>query len=257
MTRFISVISGKGGVGKTTLVSNLSAALAELGQDVIAIDVNPTTANLGVHLGLHLSPNTLHGVLRGDIDLSSAIYPHPLGFKVVPSSMNINDLVNVDIGKLPEVTLSLRGKADYVLLDSAAGLGREAMSAMTAAEEILLITNPELPSVLDALKTAKLAETTGKKIIGVVVNRIKDKWYELGRWEIEKTLDLPILAEIPEDKNVSKSLLLKMPVMQFAPDSPASLEIKRLAHSLVGKEFTPRKRRRFRILDRLVEWMVG
>ncbi|MDI6798866.1 MAG: P-loop NTPase, partial [Candidatus Aenigmarchaeota archaeon] len=65
MTRIISVIGGKGGTGKTTIASNLSAALSELGQEVIAVDANLTTPNLGLHLGLLLVPNTLHDVLRG------------------------------------------------------------------------------------------------------------------------------------------------------------------------------------------------
>jgi septum site-determining protein MinD len=65
MTRTICILGGKGGVGKTTLTSNLASALAELGKDVIAIDANLTTPNLGMHLGLHFAPNTIHQVLKG------------------------------------------------------------------------------------------------------------------------------------------------------------------------------------------------
>jgi septum site-determining protein MinD len=256
MTRVIVCTSGKGGVGKTALVSNLATALARLGEDVIAIDANLTTPNLGLHLGLHLAPKTLHHVLKGNSRLKNAIYPHPLGFKVLPSSMNINDLKGVDVGRLPEVTLNLLGKADYILLDSSAGLGREAISAIDAADEVLIVTNPDLPSVADALKVAKIAGESKKKVLGTVVNRIKGKRHELTRKEIENVVGLPVLAEIPEDKNVSKSIASKRPIVDLEPNSPAAVEIRRLAHVLCGKPFKYKKSS-LGIFSRLAKWMSG
>ena len=89
MTRLILITSGKGGVGKTTLTSNLSAALTDFGEDVIAMDANLTTPNLGLHTGMHLAPNTLHDVLKGKKELKKAIYPHPYGYKIIPASMSL------------------------------------------------------------------------------------------------------------------------------------------------------------------------
>lgn len=255
MTRIINIVSGKGGVGKTTLTSNLAYALTELGEDVIAIDTNLTTPHLGLHLGIHLAPNTLHDVLRGDTNLSDAIYPHPSGFKILPASMSINDLTGVDIGKLPEITSKLSGTTDYVLMDCAPGLGREAVSSIKAADELILVTSPELPSVADALKTLKIAEKVGKKILGVVVNRVRGKWYELTKWEIEETLNLPVLVEIPEDANVSKSVTIKMPLVEYDSFSPAAIEIRRLAHQLTGREFGFEKSK-LSILDRFIKWVT-
>lgn len=257
MTRTLAVIGGKGGVGKTTLVSNLSTALSELGYEVTAIDANLTTPNLGLHLGMHLAPKTLHDVLKKKTKLRNSIYPHALGFKLIPASMSVTDLAGVDVGRLPEVTLSLVGKTDFVVMDCAAGLGREAVSAMEAADEILIITNPDLPSVADALKTIKIAQDLNKKITGVVVNKVNKKRHELTKSEVEEILGMPVLVEIPEDMEVEKSLAVKRPVVDFNPYSPASIEMKRLAHQLVGRPFKPKKRRTFRILDRLVGWMTG
>lgn len=256
MTRIISVLGGKGGVGKTTLTANLAYALTELGKEVIAMDANLTTPNLGLHLGFHLAPKTLHGVLRGDTSLRDAIYPHPYGFKVLPASMSVNDLVGVDVGKLQDVTLNLIGKADFIILDCAAGLGREATSAINASDEILLITNPDLPSVTDALKTLKVAEGNGKKILGVVVNRIKEKWYELPRWEIEEILGVPVIAQIPEDNNLAEAVTMRKPLLDYNPFSPASVEIRMLAHHLVGKAFEEEKRK-LGLFERFVNWIVG
>lgn len=247
MTRVILVTSGKGGVGKTTLVSNLASALAGIGQDVIAMDANLTTPNLSLHLGVQLVPRTLHDVLRGEVDIKNSIYPHPLGFKIIPGSMNVNDLTGVDPSRLSQITTDLLGQSDFIIADCAAGLGREALTAMQSAEEVILITNPDLPSVVDGLKMINLAERSNKKILGVVLNRVGRKSHELKRYEVESMLDYPVIAEIPEDPNVSKAIAYKLPVVDYNPFSPASIEIKRLACWLTGIEFRYRTNR-FRVL---------
>jgi len=241
MTRVISIISGKGGVGKTSLVSNLAAALTDLGNDVIAIDTNLTTPNLGLHLGLHFAPKTLHHVLKGQATLQDATYDHAYGFKVIPASISTEELKGVDIGKLPEVTLNLIGRTDYVLMDSAAGLGREAISSINAANEILVVTNPDISSVTDALKTIKIAETLHKRIIGVAVNKIKGKHYEMDKKEIQNIVGYPIVAEIPEDSSIEEAIAAKKTVIEVGSESPAANEIRRLAYHLEGRYYTPNK----------------
>jgi len=258
MTRLIGILAGKGGVGKTTLVSNLAAALADFGEDVIAVDTNLTTPNLGLHLGMHLVLRTLHDVIRGDTRLKNVIYPHPSGFKVIPASLSVEDLKGVDVGRLPEITLNLLGKADYVLLDCAPGLGREAMSGLNASNEILLVTNPDLPSVTDALKTVKIAREANIKITGVVVNRVRKRKHELSKETIEEILDVPIIAEIPEDRNILKAVAEKKPLVHYDPTSPASIEIKKLAAKLSGREYKPPKRNiTSGLITKLVDWLLG
>jgi septum site-determining protein MinD len=256
MTRLIILTSGKGGVGKTTLASNLAAALTYFGENVIVMDANLTTPNLGLHLGMHLVPNTLHDVLKGECRLKDAIYPHPYGFKVIPASIGLDDLKRVDVGRLPEISLNLIGKADYVIIDSAAGLGREAISALSASDEAIIVTNPDLPSVTDALKVKKIAEETNVKIIGVVINRVRGNVFELTKEEVEEILDVPIIAEIPEDPNVALSVAIKKPLVEFFPDSPAAIEIKKLAARLVGREYKEKATEKRGLFRRFIDWLV-
>lgn len=253
MTRVLVCCSGKGGVGKTTLTSNLATALTELGEDVIVVDGNLTTPHLGIHLGMHLVPKTLHDVLGGRTRLRDVIYPHPLGFKVIPGSMSVKDLRLVKDPALPEVIMNLLGRADFVILDCAAGLGKEALSGINAAEEIMLITNPDLPSVTDALKTIKVAERYNNTVVGVIVNRVNGEGNELGKDEIENMLEVPVLGEIPEDKNVIKAIAKKRPVVDYKPNSPASVEIKKIACKLCGKEY----KKSFKSPNRFVRWLHG
>jgi septum site-determining protein MinD len=255
MTRLICCISAKGGVGKTTLVSNLAAALADFGENTIAMDANLTTPNLALHVGMHLAPKTLHHVMRGRASLRNAIYSHPYGFKIIPASINLSDLKGVDVTRLPEISFSLLGKADYILLDCAAGLGREALSAMSAADEVIVVTNPTLPAVTDALKILKIAQNSEMKIVGVVVNRVKGTEHELSIKEIEGILGIPVISKIPEDPNIEKSIQEKKVIFEYSSYSPAAIEIKRLAAWLTGNKFEE-SRQNFSLWERFVNWLA-
>ena len=146
MAKIISVISGKGGVGKTTTVSNLGAALVSKGKEVIVIDGNVTTPNLSLHLGIPFYPLTLHDVLKKKIPITSAIYEHPSGLKIIPASLSVDAMKGVSMEKMENALWSLLGSADIILVDSAAGLGREAMSSKI--NEIRSMLNSPILSVV-------------------------------------------------------------------------------------------------------------
>jgi len=233
MTRIIVCASGKGGVGKTTLVANLGLALTDLKKDVIVVDANLTTPNLGIHLGIPLYPTTLHDVVKGRANIKDAIYQHESGLKIIPAGISIKDLKGADSKEIPNAFLGLLGMTDIVLVDAAAGLGREALAALEGSDELLLIANPDISSVTDALKTVKLAEQLGTHVLGVVINRVSGR-HQMTQSEIATMLEVPILAEIPEDKDVQKATASRLPVVHHKPKSKASKEIRRLAAMLAG-----------------------
>ncbi len=242
MTRIIAIVSGKGGVGKTTLVANLGAALARMGKDVIVLDANLTTPNLGIHLGVPLFPVTLHDVLKGRAHIRDAIYDHESGLRVVPAGISLRDLRGVDSKDLPTALLDLLGSADIILLDAAAGLGRETLASIEAADEMIIITNPDLPSVTGALKAVKLAEQLGTRTLGAVVNRVTGAKHEMRNVEIMSMLDeIELLSEIPEDRNIPVAINARMPVVLHRPDSRASHAINRTAARLIGRSYAVEK----------------
>lgn len=241
MTRIVSVISGKGGVGKTTLVANVGAVLADLNYDVLILDANLTTPNLGLHLGMALFPITLHDVLKGKTTIHNAIYKNERGLKVIPAGIGINDLKGIDARDLPTIMIDLVGDVDIILIDAAAGLGRETLAAMESSDETIIITNPDLPSVTDALKSIKLAEQVGTKVLGVVVNRVRGKPHELTRSEIENMLEIPILAEISEADAIQESISKRTPLVYHNPNHISSRQLKKLAYNLVGLDYEIKK----------------
>lgn len=244
MTRLIVITSAKGGVGKTTLASNLASALTNYGERVILLDGNITTPNLGIHIGMPLTRHSLQDVLRGNKNVSDVIYPHSSGYSIVPASLSVHDLKGVDITKLPEVTFSLLGRSDYLIIDSSAGIGKESISALSAANEAIIITNPDMPSVTDALKIVQISKETGLNIIGTVVNKIKGLSHELTSEEIEDILEVPIISEIPYDLNIQGSISLKKPLVELNTSSPASAQIMKLAAFLSGNKYLPPRKPR-------------
>ena len=238
MAKIITVCSGKGGVGKTTTSSNLATALHNMGKEVTLIDANVTTPNLGLHLGIYEVPKTLHDVLQGKATLSEATYLHPLGFKVVPSSLNINSLDNKMKKNLKEIITKAGSSSDYVIIDSSPGLGKEAKLAIGAGDEVLIVTNPEMPAIVDALKTIKMAEKSGAKVTGVILNRVYGN-NEMSVENAEHFLDTKVLGVIPEDKRMKLALRKRDPLVSVKPNSKASKAYVKLANKLEGKESKP------------------
>ena len=234
MTRIISVISGKGGVGKSTIAANVGAALAsDFKKDVIIIDCNLATSHLSLSLGMYYCPITLNNVLRGEKRIFDVIYGHPSGMKVIPASLHLREMEGVDVSKLKDVVAELKGRADYVILDTAPGLEREAHSAISASDEVIIVANPNLPSVADVIKCREI--TSDKSNIGIVLNMVRGKGYELSRKDIEKLTELPVIASVPYDDNVHRSLAEKKPVVMLNPRSKSSREFVRIARLLAGE----------------------
>ena len=235
MTRIIAVASGKGGAGKTSITANLGASLAHMGYDTIILDGNLTTPNLGMHFGIALYPTTLHDVLKGKAHISQSIYKHKSGLKIIPAGISLNDLRGVDARDLPGAMLDLLGLADIVLVDVAAGLGREALSAIESADEMIVVTNPEMPTVADALKAIKLAQKVGTKVTGVIVNRVKGHKYEMSMKDVQTMLDdTQIIGQVPEDDSFHLSLKNKNPVVFSKPYSKAGRELRRISAGIVN-----------------------
>lgn len=226
MTKFIA-ISGKGGVGKTTIAINLASAMHNIGKNVILLDANTTTPHIALHLGFPELKVSLHEVLEGKNKVAEAIYLHPSGLKVIPSNISKNPFYK-KTRKFSSVFLELIGKAAIVIVDLPATLSEETLSVIRATDETIVITNPEISSLTDALKTINTAEELGSVVPGIILNKAKRN----KKIEGFKQLGEKLIGVIPEDKNIPASLSMRHPVIYSHPLSPASFEFKKLADFL-------------------------
>lgn len=230
------ICSGKGGVGKTTSAINIGSALNSLKYAVVVVDANLNTPNLGLHLGAPIVPVTLNHVLKGKASIDEAIYEHSSGVKIVPSSLSVKELTKFNTKKLPEIARELKKQSDFVIFDSAAGFGEEVMAVLDASDELIIITNPEMPAVTDALKAVKVAKNMGKEVKGIIVTRHKNAKYEMPLTSIRSMLEAPIIGVIPEDKSVKEALTRRDAVFHTHPRSKVSKKYREIAQKISGQK---------------------
>jgi len=235
MTRVIGIISGKGGVGKTTSVINLSTALMEFKKKVIALDADVKMCGLGLQLGMYHFPFTLNNVLMGKGKLFEALYIHSSGLRIIPSSLSSED---VNIYRLKEVLQDHFLEDNIVLIDGPPGLEKNVTSVLRVCPEVLIVTTPEMPSLVDAFKLVSLCRGTNTKIIGIIVNMYKNKESnQISVKEIESTFELPIIGVVPDDDNIKRSIFKGLPCVLFDPCSSASIAYKKIAANLIGEQY--------------------
>lgn len=237
MRRLIVITSGKGGVGKTTTAINLGAAINHFGKEVLIIDGNLSTPNVGIHLNSPEVPVNLNHVLLGKAKPFEAVYEHESGIKIIPSSLSIKELGKIKPDRINDFKSEFKRISEYVLVDSAAGLGEEAISAMDLADELIIVTNPELPAITDALKTIKIAEQNKRPILGVIVTRVRKDDLEMNSEAVKEMLETTILGMVPEDRAVQKSLNLKDAVVHTHPTSRAARAYKEIAARILNVDY--------------------
>jgi len=231
--RFIVVASGKGGVGKTTISANLSAALAKLGSKVIIIDMDIAMPNLEIITGLRTPPVGLLDMLEGRLGIERIVYSGPAGTKVIPPGVILDGYSDENREKIKRLLKEFPLKSDFVVLDMPPG--REAVDVLFSDMEALIVCNPDKAAVLDAFNMKILLEKKGVKILGAVLNRATRKdeaWID----EVEKMLETHVVAVIPESKVVKDALDREECFVVVSPESAPSAELTAFARELVSSK---------------------
>ena len=239
--KVITITSGKGGVGKTTAAANIGAALAKLGNKVVCVDADIGLRNLDVVLGLeNRIVYDLVDVVEGRCRLRQAmirdkrleeLYLIPAAQTRDKSAISPSDMV-----RLGE---ELKQEVDYVVIDSPAGIERGFRNAIAPADEILIVTNPEVSAVRDADRIIGLVEAEEKGPAKLIINRINMDMVERGDMlKAEDVMDLlaiSLIGLVPEDEKVIVSTNRGSPVA-LEEKSMAGQAFRNVARRLTGEE---------------------
>lgn len=242
-TRVIAITSGKGGVGKTNITINLAIALSELGLRVIILDADFGLANIDVLLGI-VPQYTLLDVIKNKRNILEVLAQGPSNIRFLSGGSGVEELVKLDkkqLDKFIENIAFLDRIADFILIDTGAGLSDNVMSFLMAADEVLLVTTPEPTSITDAYALVKmLAGRDRSKFIRVIVNKAenaneaRDILYKLVI--VAKkflNIDLYPLGYILNDEMVIKAVKMQQPFSLYYPKSRASRHIRQISRNLI------------------------
>lgn len=230
--RVISVTSGKGGVGKSNVVSNLAIALSMLGKKVLIIDADLGLGNLDVLLGLSPVYNLNH-VLNGEKALSEILIEGPAGIKIIPAGSGIQELTSLgqhEKLKLLDELDMLEEQFDIMIVDTEAGISENVTYFTVAAQEIVVVVTPEPTSITDVYALVKLLATRySEHHFKVLVNMAKDSEDALevfrklanvaGRF---LDISLDYLGCVVKDDKVVEAVKRQRAVSELFPDSEAA-----------------------------------
>lgn len=232
MTRFIALVSGKGGVGKTTAAINIAQALLQLKQKVLLLDANLSTPNIGLHLGVINSQATLNHFLHRQKNIKEITHLHESGISFIPASPSYKEFQKINPEKLVEIFEHLDNMADFVIVDAPGGHGEEVKQILKNCDETLIVVNPTLSSSLEALKIIELAKQHNNTITGIVLNMSNGGRHELQPSEMTELLGYPFLANIRTHRKFRKALHRQTPLNYEFPYSKAAREFRAVAKYL-------------------------
>lgn len=244
--RVIAITSGKGGVGKTHTTVNLGLALVKAGKRVLILDGDLGLANVNILLGFK-PQKTLEQVMAGSAELREVIVKDPSGLDIIPASSGVPELTNLSEAErlsLVDAFDDFASEYDYLLVDTAAGIGDNVLYFNCAAEQILVVIGPEPTSITDAYALIKvLATRSGRKEFDVIVNRAtitsdgKSTFQQLAQaTDRFLNVSLKYLGSVSEDESVTQAVIKQRPFLHLFPSSKASLDIQKLAKKIANNE---------------------
>lgn len=242
-SQVITVTSGKGGVGKTNFTVNLALALAALDKKVLIIDADLGMANVEVLFGCS-APYNILSLLEDGLKITDITIDGPRGIKFLAGGSGIYHLANLSDAHLQHVVAQIAlfdNWADFILIDTGAGIGRNVLNFVMAADQVILITTPEPTAITDAYAMVKAyAGQNGNAPLKLVVNRVLD--CDEGQMVVDKLmrvaqrfLNIPIesLGYVYEDRSMVKAVKKQVPLLLSFPEAISSRCIENIAQQII------------------------
>ncbi len=243
-SHYISVSSGKGGVGKTNFTVNMACQLASMGKKVLVFDADLGLANVDIMLSLSVTA-TVKKYLEGRAGIDDILKKDVYGFDVFPASsgfMELAVLSDAEYEKIFNIFMLLDGKYDYIIFDTGAGIADSVVRFASIADTVIIVTQPEPTAITDAYAFMKVVrQAYNIKKMKVVFNRVddaanSDNVYKSLKGVAAKFLgvELELLGHLRDDKLVRKAIRAQKPVSVMEPRAPFSKDVQDCVKRLVG-----------------------
>jgi len=227
MSKILTIVSAKGGVGKTTVAVNVTAALNNFGRNVILVEGNPSKPNVSLHLGTFRSKQ------------HQTIVYHPSNIPFVSAPLMNTHMAKEQYDRFKKTIQKLKHQCELVVLDAGSGFDQDFTACLEISDAAIIVTTPDLPAVIDSLKTKYELEKRKIPILGVIVNKYENESYEVSQENIYAILEQPILGVVPYERAIKQSLYKQKPIVQVQPENKATMVFKQLAAGLIGEPFVP------------------
>jgi len=248
-TSVISITSGKGGVGKTSLVTNIALQLAKTGQRVLVLDGDLGMANVDLMFNVR-SSRTIHDLVTGEADIDEILVRVDKYITLIPGGSGILDLQNLDVFQKQRLLdqVSALGEAyDVMLIDTAPGIADNVLYLNSAAQDICVVVTPEPASIADSYALIKvLNQRCRENRFSIICNQVRDETD--GRKIFEKLnsvaakflyVSLDYLGSIPADPILRQCTRVQQLVTQTQPDAPSARAISQLAQGFKVRRASP------------------
>jgi flagellar biosynthesis protein FlhG len=247
-TRIITVASGKGGVGKTNVATNLALSYAALGKKVILMDADLGLANVNVVLGVIPKYNLYH-VIRKQKKMSDILMDTEYGIRIVAGASGFAKIANLTEEERHTFIEELQhlSEADIIIIDAGAGVSNNVIAFVAAADEAIIVTTPEPTAITDAYGIIKIIATEIDNLnlgLKLIVNRVKS--VTEGKKVAERVINIAgqflnlkidYLGYVYDDTSVQQAILKQKPFIILDPKSKASICIQQIAGRLERVEY--------------------
>lgn len=246
MARVISVTSGKGGVGKTTVTVNLAIAFAQMGKRVAIFDADLGLANVHILLGVKPRFNMRH-VIEDNFKLDDVITEGPLGIKIISGGQGVREMANLTSEQRRVMLRQLdrvERDVDILLVDTGAGISDNVLRFATFADEVIVVTTPNIASAADAYSIIKIiTEMEPNSKIGVIANQVESMYHSknvFNRINIATVKylnrEMGDLGYIIDDPTIKKSNQSRKPLLLDAPECEAACNLRMIAETILQGE---------------------